>query len=161
MNDNKNILKAPKIKSPIDETITSQRIDKWLHHARFFKTRSLASSKCKGGIIKINGVTTKKSSTTLQVGDMLSFFKSDKDYVIEVLAFAKSRLGAKWAIDLYKDHSPTPTPCEKEKTTPLFTRERGTGRPTKKQARDIRKLLNTWHNSDWDNSESIQNDKEI
>ena len=118
------------------------RIDKWLWFARFFKTRTLAGKIADGGKIRVNGDIIKKSSHSVKVGDILTFPTGDSKNpiirVIEVVALGEKRQSAPQAQLLYTDLSP-PQPRIKEKDT-FHHRERGTGRPTKKQRRETEKL---------------------
>ncbi|MDC1492772.1 RNA-binding S4 domain-containing protein [Flavobacteriaceae bacterium] len=114
------------------------RIDKYLWSIRFFKTRSIATEYCKKGHIKINNQSCKPSKE-VYLNDLLSVRKNQIKYIIKVLGIPKSRVGAK-LLDLYrKDLTPEE---EFEKTEMLkyskdYYREKGSGRPTKKDRRDI------------------------
>jgi len=114
------------------------RIDKYLWSIRFFKTRSIATEYCKKGHIKINNQSCKPSKE-VYLNDLLSVRKNQIKYIIKVLGIPKSRVGAK-LVDLYrKDLTPEE---EFEKTEMLkyskdYYREKGSGRPTKKDRRDI------------------------
>ena len=118
------------------------RIDKWLWFARFFKTRTLAGKVADGGKIRINGDIIKKSSHGVKIGDIITFPTGDSKNpiirVIEIVALGDKRESAPKAQRLYKDLAP-PQPRIKEKDT-FHHRERGTGRPTKKQRRETEKL---------------------
>ena len=114
------------------------RIDKYLWCIRFYKTRSIATEACKKGHVKINGDSVKPSKIVFS-GEKLTVRKDQINYQIQVLDMPTSRLGAK-LVDLYrKDIMPAE---EFEKLDLLkyskdFYRKRGTGRPTKKDRRDI------------------------
>ena len=114
------------------------RIDKYLWCIRIFKTRSIATTACKKGQVKINSVSLKPSKEIFG-GELISIRKNQINYTIEVLDIPKSRLGAK-LVDLYrKDKTPKE---EFEKTELLkyskdYYRKKGIGRPTKKDRRDI------------------------
>ena len=124
------------------DTTGKVRIDKWLWFARFFKTRTLAGKIADGGKIRINGDIIKKSSHGVRVGDILTFPTGDAKNpiirVIEVVALGEKRESAPKAQLLYTDLSP-PEPRIRETDT-FHHRERGTGRPTKKQRRETEKL---------------------
>ncbi|WP_218599380.1 RNA-binding S4 domain-containing protein [Polaribacter sp. NJDZ03] len=114
------------------------RIDKYLWCIRVFKTRSLASTACKKGQVKIDKKSLKPSKEVF--GDELIFVRKNQiNYQIKVLDLPESRVGAK-IVDLYrKDVTPKE---EFEKTDLLkyakdYYRKKGTGRPTKKDRRDI------------------------
>ncbi len=114
------------------------RIDKYLWCIRFFKTRSIATTACRKGQVKIDNVSLKPSKEIFG-GELISIRKNQINYTIEVLDIPKSRLGAK-LVDLYrKDKTPKE---EFEKTELLkyskdYYRKKGIGRPTKKDRRDI------------------------
>ena len=114
------------------------RIDKYLWCIRIFKTRSLATTACKKGQIKLDDKSIKPSKEVF--GDELIIVRKNQiNYQIKVLDLPKSRVGAK-IVDLYrKDVTPKE---EFEKTDLLkyakdYYRKKGTGRPTKKDRRDI------------------------
>lgn len=119
----------------MSDTTEKLRIDKWLWHARFFKTRSLAAAKVKTGTARINGNTTHKPSSTVAPGDVLTFAKDDHIRVIQIDALGERRGPAPEAQALYTDLSP-PQPKEKNAHTsnPGFD---GKGRPTKKDRRTL------------------------
>ena len=105
------------------------RVDKWLWHARFYKTRSLASKACQAGHIVLNGQSVSKASATVSAGDHLQFFQGGP---------------APEAQALYTDHSP-PRVAKKEvasdiRTAPVGAREAGSGRPTKAERRALDRL---------------------
>ena len=118
--------------------LTEVRVDKWLWAARCFKTRSLASAACSAGHVKLDGASV-KSSKVVRVGDHIEVFTPGGLRVLEIAALGDRRGSATIARTLYVDHTPPPPP--KEFTTPLLRRERGAGRPTKRELRDLRKLL--------------------
>jgi ribosome-associated heat shock protein Hsp15 len=114
------------------------RIDKYLWCIRFYKTRSIATEACKKGHVKINGDSVKPSKIVFS-GEKLTVRKDQINYQIQVLDMPTSRLGAK-LVDLYRKDI---TPAEEFEKLDLlkyskdFYRKRGTGRPTKKDRRDI------------------------
>ncbi len=111
------------------------RIDRWLSAARIFKSRTQAAEGCTGGHVRLNGQTAKPHHA-LRVGDALEVRRGERLRVLEVLALADKRLAAPAARELYLDHSPPPPPREK----PLVQRERGAGRPTKRERRQLGRL---------------------
>lgn len=121
-------------------TPASQRVDQWLWHARFFKTRSLAAKITADGQLRLsrNGETSRvgKSSQSVMAGDILTFTKSGRLRIIEILTTATRRGPASEAQALYRDHSPPPPPKE-DRPAPVFDREKGAGRPTKKDRRAL------------------------
>lgn len=114
------------------------RIDKYLWCVRVFKTRSIATTACKKGQVKIDNTNIKPSKEVF-VNEVILVRKNQINYQIKVLDLPKSRVGAKLA-DLYrKDITPKE---EFEKTDLLkfakdYYRKKGTGRPTKKDRRDL------------------------
>lgn len=118
------------------------RIDKWLWHARFFKTRTQATHLAAQGRIRINGEKISKASATVKQGDVLTFPKERDIRVIEILALGARRGPASEAALLYKDLQPpqSPGPDNSKKLAPLFTRRPGSGRPTKRERRQFEKF---------------------
>ena len=111
------------------------RVDKWLWHARFFKTRTLAAVLVKSGNVRLNSVRIAKPAATVSAGDVLTFPKEDDIRVIQVDAIGTRRGPAPEAQTLYTDLEP-PKPREKTFETPNPSFE-GKGRPT---GRDRRRL---------------------
>ncbi len=114
------------------------RIDKYLWCTRYFKTRSLATEACKKGHIKMNGANIKPSKEIFP-GENIVIRKNQVNYEIEVLGIPNNRVGAK-LVDLYrKDKTPEEAFSNSEflKYSKDYYRKRGTGRPTKKDRRDI------------------------
>ncbi len=116
----------------MSDTAAKERLDKWLWHARFFKTRSLAASKVSAGIVRVNQQPVSKRSTTITPGDVLTFAQGNWVRVIRVAAIGTRRGPAPEAQELYEDLSP-----ERPKRTPVPKNPgfEGKGRPTKKVRR--------------------------
>ncbi len=110
------------------------RIDKWLWHARFFKSRTLAAKLAGSGKLRLNREIVRKLGATVKPGDVLTFAKGHDIRVIEIVALGERRGPASEAQTLYKDLSP---PQPKTNTPPAIDRPRGAGRPTKEQRRAI------------------------
>ena len=110
------------------------RVDKWLWHARFFKTRTLAAKVVTGGHLRVNSRKAEKSSTCVVAGDVLTFAQERRIRVIKVIALGTRRGPASEAQLLYEDLSP---PQEYDASIPKFD---GKGRPTKKDRRAIQHL---------------------
>jgi ribosome-associated heat shock protein Hsp15 len=125
------------------------RIDKYLWSIRLFKTRSIATEACKKGHIKIDDKSCKPSKEVYG-NELLLVRKNQINHKIEVLNIPESRVGAK-LVDLYrKDLTPKE---EFEKTELLkyskdYYRKKGTGRPTKKDRRDIDDYYDTSEETD-------------
>ena len=117
------------------------RIDKWLWAVRIFKTRSLATKACAGGKVKIDGITV-KASRIIQPGDMIQVRKGVVKNKYEVLKIAEKRMGAKMIVDYLNDITPKEelAKLQTAKVIQIETREKGKGRPTKKERRIIDKL---------------------
>lgn len=115
----------------MSEPALKLRVDKWLWHARFFKTRSLAAKIVSGGKLRVNGQPISKPAYMLAAGDVLTFAQADDVRVIKVLAMGERRGPAPEARLLYDDLDP-PKPRESEGQVPRFE---GKGRPTKKDRR--------------------------
>lgn len=117
------------------------RIDKWLWAVRLFKTRSLASEACKKNRILINNQIC-KSSRNVVSGDVVEVKIPPVTYKYKVLDVAEKRMGAKLVPDFLKDITPEDQKeiLELQKLDRTLQRQRGLGRPTKKERRDIDKL---------------------
>jgi len=114
------------------------RVDKFLWCVRYFKTRSIATNACKQGKVKMDGVSVKPSKEVFPA-DKLKIRKNQIDYQIEVLDLPPSRVGAK-LVNLYLiDVTPKEAfeKLELLKYSKDYYRKKGTGRPTKKDRRDI------------------------
>lgn len=117
------------------------RIDKYLWCIRIYKTRSMAIAACNGGKIKLNGDNA-KASKELKIGDTIDFKRGIVQHTIKVIAFLKNRVSAKEVGLYYEDLTPKTELLKLEdmKYIKLIQRDRGTGRPTKKDRRDLDKL---------------------
>jgi len=114
------------------------RIDKYLWCTRYFKTRSLATEACKKGHVKINGLKTKPSKEVFS-NEKIGVRKNQINYEIVILDIPKNRVAAK-LVDLYRnDITPKEAFEDQEllKYSKDYYRKKGTGRPTKKDRRDI------------------------
>jgi ribosome-associated heat shock protein Hsp15 len=114
----------------------TQRIDKYLWFTRFFKSRTLAASVVSDGRVRINGERCDKPSTIVKVGDVLTFPAGARVRVIKVVDGGTRRGPASEAQTLYEDLTPPPEARAEEPPAPA-KRERGAGRPTKKERRAI------------------------
>ena len=106
---------------------------------RLFKTRSLATAACRGGHVRING-TAAKPARPVRVGDRVEVRVADRDRVVEIVQLIDRRVSASLAAECLIDHSPPAPP--REYVAPLFRRDRGSGRPTKKDRRSIDRFRN-------------------
>jgi ribosome-associated heat shock protein Hsp15 len=123
---------------------TSVRLDKWLWAARCFKTRSLSGEACSGGKIKVNGKTG-KASTQVKPDDLIEARTPGGPRVLRVVALAERRGPASFAHTLFEDLTPEPEP-RPERPLPPLLRNRGAGRPTKRDRRQIERLM---YDDDW------------
>ena len=117
--------------------IESARVDQWLWSVRMTTTRSDAAAACRGGHVKVNGKAA-KPATTVRVGDRVEAYLHDRERILEVTTVIVKRVGAALAVECFVDHSPPPPAPESD--VAVFQRERGTGRPTKKDRRDLDRL---------------------
>lgn len=128
------------------------RIDKWLWAVRLFKTRTIAIEACKKGRISIKGVTI-KPSRMIKVGDVIEVRRSPITYSFEVLNLTENRMGAKLVHEFMKDvTSPSQLEIlELSKMSGFVDRARGTGRPTKKDRRELEQFTEDYSFfDDWD-----------
>jgi ribosome-associated heat shock protein Hsp15 len=118
------------------------RIDKYLWAIRLFKTRSLATEACKAGRVKMNG-TNVKASVVVKVGDVYQVSKGIEKKVIEVVALSYNRTDSPTALTKYKDITPEEETHAFKSVfhAPTLKRDRGAGRPTKKDRRETDDLL--------------------
>ncbi len=110
------------------------RVDRWLWAVRLYKTRSLATTSCQGGHVRVNGAPA-KPSTKVRVGDRVEARAGGIDRVVEVAALIDKRVSATIAATCVVDR--TPPPPEPEWVAPPLVRDRGSGRPTKRDRRQI------------------------
>jgi len=117
------------------------RIDKWLWCARLFKTRSLAADACKGGKVRIGNATVKPSHEVRQ-GDEIQVQIEQLHKVVRVKTLVNNRVPAKQVIEVYEDVTPKEEyeRIEFMRAYKSEWRDRGAGRPTKKDRRMIEKL---------------------
>lgn len=107
------------------------RLDKWLWHARFFKTRTLAAAQVSAGHLRLNGIHQSKPAKTIGPGDVLTFPQGDQIRVVRIIACGDRRGPAPEAQLLYDDL--TPPAAAKPPANPAFD---GKGRPSKKDRRN-------------------------
>ena len=119
-------------------TSTTARTDKWLWAARIFKTRSIAASACKNGRVTIGG-TNVKPSHMLKEGDVISVKKPPITYSFKVIKCIEQRVGAKLIPEIYENVTDAKQYelLEMSRISGFVNRARGTGRPTKKDRREL------------------------
>lgn len=118
------------------------RLDKWLWYARFFKTRALAGRAISGGRFRLDGEVMSKPHRQAVVGQVLTFAQGANIRVIKIVALGARRGPAPEAAALYEDLQPiVPTVKDAAPRTPAFeARDKGAGRPTKRERREIDRL---------------------
>lgn len=114
-------------------------MDQWLWAVRLCKTRSLAAAACRGGHVEVNGRAA-KPATPVHVGDLVTAYVAERHRIVEVVRLIDKRVAAPVAAECLVDHSPPPPP--REYVAPLFPRDKGSGRPTKKDRRSLDRLRN-------------------
>lgn len=117
------------------------RIDKYLWAIRIFKTRSLATEACKMGRIKMEGQSLKPAHV-VKIGESYTIQKGPERKIIKVIGLLERRADAPTAQQHYEDLTPIEdkTVMPSVFSVPVLKRDRGTGRPTKRERRDIDKL---------------------
>ncbi|MDH6354437.1 ribosome-associated heat shock protein Hsp15 [Dysgonomonas sp. PH5-45] len=130
------------------------RIDKWLWAVRLFKTRSIAIEACKKGRVMMNG-NSLKASKMIKVGDIIQIKKPPITYSFKVLALTEKRMGAKLVPDFLEDVTPQAELdiLELSKLSGFVDRARGTGRPTKKDRRDLEWFTSAENFFDFDSND--------
>jgi ribosome-associated heat shock protein Hsp15 len=127
----------------------NSRIDKWLWAVRIFKTRTDASEACRKGWILVNNAQV-KPSREVKIGDVVTVKRPPINYVYAVVGLVENRQPAK-NVPLYAENI---TPQEDidmlkiQRSTLFVQRDRGTGRPTKKERRDIDRFVEDKENQD-------------
>lgn len=119
------------------EAATSARIDSWIWAVRLVKTRSLATAACRAGHVRLNGERV-KAAQPVHVGDEIRFRDSGFDKIVVVGAILTKRVSAPVAAASYTDLTPPPPPREEVAFAPM--RDRGAGRPTKRERRELDRL---------------------
>jgi len=115
----------------VSEARETIRLDKWLWHARFFKSRSLAAGIVSSGKVRVDGTPVSKPARAVGAGDVLTFSQERRVRVVKILGCGVRRGPASEAQMLYEDLSPAPD------VAPANPRYDGGGRPSGKDRRDI------------------------
>ena len=124
------------------------RVDVWLWAVRLFKSRSASATLLRAGRVRVNGVVA-KASHSIKVGDRITWRDPLRDREVEVVELLPKRVGAPLAVKAYLDHSPE-IPAREERFA-VGVRDRGTGRPTKRERREIDQLRGVRRDADrWD-----------
>jgi len=120
----------------VNEPTPSLRLDKWLWHARFAKSRGVAAKLIEEAGVRVNGERAPKPAAPVRPGDVLTFALGRRVVVARVLALGARRGPAPEAQSLYEDLSPPPPP----RPVSPAPREAGAGRPTKAERRALDRL---------------------
>ncbi len=115
----------------------SVRIDSWIWSVRLVKTRSLGAAACRGGHVRVNGERVKPAHS-VRVGDEVRLRHAGHERIVVVKRLIRKRVGAPVAVECYVDNSPPSLP--REAVAPVGIRDRGTGRPTKRDRREMEHL---------------------
>ena len=115
----------------------SVRTDSWIWAVRLVKTRSMGATACRGGHVRVNGERVKPAHS-LRVGDEVRVRQEGRERIVVVKRLIRKRVGPPVAAQCYIDNSPPPPP--REAIAPAGIRDRGTGRPTKRDRREMERL---------------------
>ncbi|MDT9694580.1 RNA-binding S4 domain-containing protein [Streptomyces sp. P17] len=115
----------------------SVRVDSWIWAVRLIKTRSAGAAACKGGHVRVNGERVKPAHS-VRVGDEVRLRHEGRERIVVVKRLIRKRVGAPVAVQCYVDNSPPPPP--REAVAPAGIRDRGAGRPTKRDRRELERL---------------------
>lgn len=118
-------------------TTAPARVDAWLWAVRVYKTRTLATQACRAGHVRVNGERA-KAAQTVRPGDEVRVRISGFDRQLVVKQTITKRVGAAVVAESVEDRTPPPPPRELTAFVPI--RDRGAGRPTKRERRDIDRL---------------------
>jgi ribosome-associated heat shock protein Hsp15 len=124
------------------------RIDKYLWAIRIFKTRTLATEACKAGRIKLDGQNIKPSHE-VKVGEVYQVSKGLERKVLRVTGLLENRMDAKGVVNFFEDETPLEQTHQFKSMfhAPLLKRDRGTGRPTKRERREIDDMRDNFFDS--------------
>jgi len=110
------------------------RLDRWLWSIRLYRTRSEATEACRGGHVRVNRAAA-KAATPVRAGDRITANVGGRERSIEVVRLIDKRVSAPIAAGCFIDHSPPLPP--RELSSPVFLRDPATGRPTKRDRRQL------------------------
>lgn len=123
--------------APSTTASTRQRIDKWLFFARVVKSRSLAAKLSQAGRVRVNRAKIDQAAHAIRAGDVLTINLDRRVLVYKVLETGERRGPAAEAQRLYEDLTPPAPAAERQPVPPPPLRERGAGRPTKRERRKL------------------------
>jgi ribosome-associated heat shock protein Hsp15 len=127
--------------APLPSGPESTRVDRWLWAVRVTKTRSDAAQACRGGHVRVNDRPA-KPATTVKAGDKVRVRLHGVTRVLDVSHVIVKRVGAQIAARCYVDNTPAQPP---QATMPVIRRDRGAGRPTKRDRRLLDRVRNDLH----------------
>ncbi|MGK4585678.1 RNA-binding S4 domain-containing protein [Kitasatospora sp. HPMI-4] len=113
------------------------RVDSWIWSVRLTKTRSLAATACRAGHVRVNG-TRVKPAQPVRPGDEVRLQQEDRERIVVVSRVISKRVGAGVAAECFVDNSPPPP--SREEIASVGLRDRGAGRPTKRDRRELDRL---------------------
>jgi ribosome-associated heat shock protein Hsp15 len=113
------------------------RVDSWIWSVRLTKTRSLAASACRAGHVRVNGERVKPAHA-VRPGDEVRLRHAGRERIVVISRLVRKRVGAAVAAECFVDNSPPPPAHEEIATVPR--RDRGAGRPTKRERRELERL---------------------
>lgn len=113
------------------------RADAWIWSVRLTKTRSQAASACRAGHVRVNGERVKPAHA-VKAGDEIRVYHAGRERVVVVSKIVRKRVGPPVAATCFVDNTPPPPP--REFVAPVAVRDRGTGRPTKRDRREMERL---------------------
>ncbi|MGI5205066.1 RNA-binding S4 domain-containing protein [Spirillospora sp. CA-108201] len=119
----------------------SVRVDLWIWSVRLLKTRSMATTACRAGHVRVNDERA-KPSTAVKTGDVVLLRHDGRERIVVVQKIVRKRVGAPAAQECLIDKSPPPPP--REALIPVGRRERGAGRPTKRDRRELERVLDRY-----------------
>jgi ribosome-associated heat shock protein Hsp15 len=119
------------------DATASTRVDSWIWAVRLAKTRSAATAACRAGHVQVNGERA-KAAQPVHIGDEVRLRNTDLERTVQVARLVAKRVGASVAVECLIDLTPPPPPREEVAAT--IQRDRGAGRPTKRERRDLEKL---------------------
>jgi ribosome-associated heat shock protein Hsp15 len=114
------------------------RVDSWIWSVRLTKTRSMAATACRGGHVRVNGERVKPAHPVKPGDEVRLRQAAGRERIVVVKRLLRKRVGAPVAAECYIDNSPPPPP--RAAAAPAGIRDRGTGRPTKRDRREMERL---------------------
>lgn len=113
------------------------RVDRWVWVVRLTRTRAAAAAACRAGHVRVNGDRA-KPATPVHVGDEVRYRGDGPERIVDVARIIEKRVGAAVAAECFVDRTPPPPP--REHVALAAQRDRGAGRPTKRERREIDRL---------------------